>query len=138
MSDAVCKHDVQSWPLLPTQTECASGGPTCLRSENWSLRFYRVPPLTPCAVIAWSLHTTAQRLGPETSRAQQNKKLQAEGKVSADTDTATYTLVFGKILRVITLINLVIIFTMNRSIFRYIKCPEMSIKVIQIAHLSNQ
>ncbi len=33
------------------QSARTSGGPTCLRSGNWSLHFYRVPHLTTCALL---------------------------------------------------------------------------------------
>ncbi len=41
-------------PSSPAQNTRASGGPTCLRFGNWSLRFYRVLHLTACALLlAW-------------------------------------------------------------------------------------
>ncbi len=75
-------------PSSSAQSACASGCPTCLRSGNWSLR---PAPHNLHAVIGWGLHTTAQRLMPgNIPSTVKKKKIQAEGKVSADTDTATH------------------------------------------------
>ncbi len=48
-------------PSSSAQSARGSGGPTCLRSGNWSLR---PAPHNLRVVIGWRLHTTAQRLMP--------------------------------------------------------------------------
>ncbi len=53
---AACKYDIQH-SKSPAQRTHASAGPTCLQSGNWSLCFYRVPPLTPCALLLAGGHT---------------------------------------------------------------------------------
>ncbi len=77
-----------SSPALSTQS-----GPTCLQSGNWLLHFYRILHLTPCALLLAGGNTPLPRgRCPKTSQTQKNNKIQAEGRVSADTDTTTHFL----------------------------------------------
>ncbi len=78
-------------PSSSAQSTRASGGPTCSQSDDWSPRFYRVSYLTPCTLLLAEGYTPLPKdWCPETSWTQQNKKIQAEGQVSADTDITTY------------------------------------------------
>ncbi len=62
-------------PTSPVQSAHASGGPTYLCSGNWSLRFYRVPHLTPCTpLLAGGYTPLLKGWCSETSRAQQIRK----------------------------------------------------------------
>ncbi len=59
-------------PSSPAQSARASGGPMCLPSGNWLLRFYRVPQVTPCAPLLAGGYTPLPKgWRPETSWAQQ-------------------------------------------------------------------
>ncbi len=49
-------------PSSPAQSARASGGPMCLRSGNWSLRFYRVLHLTPYALLLAGDYTSLPSL----------------------------------------------------------------------------
>ncbi len=78
-------------PSSLAQSACASGGPTCLQSGYRLLCFHRVPHFTPCMLLLAGGYTPLPKgWCPETSRTQQNKKIQAEGRISADTDTTTH------------------------------------------------
>ncbi len=77
-------------PSSSAQSILASGGPTYLRSGKWLLHFYWVLHLTPCVLLLAGGYTPLPKgWYPETSRAQQNKKIQAECRISADTDHHT-------------------------------------------------
>ncbi len=77
-------------PNSTAQSTLAPGDPMCLRSGDLLLCFYRVPHLTPCVLLLAGGYTPLPKgWCQETSRAQQNKKIQAEGRFSADTDTSS-------------------------------------------------
>ncbi len=55
------------------------------------LYIFRVLPLTPCMLLLAGCYTPLPKgRHPETSRTQQSMKVQAEGRVSADTDSPTH------------------------------------------------
>ncbi len=65
-------------PSSTAQSARASRGPTS------------PAPHTLRAVTGWGLHTTAQRLMPRNVPNTANMKIEAEGRVSTDTDTTTH------------------------------------------------
>ncbi len=75
-SIATCKRNINVGPSSPAQSAHASGGRTCLQSGNWSLRFYRVPHLTPCALLlAWGYTPLPRGWSPETRAKREDKVL---------------------------------------------------------------
>ncbi len=73
---------IQSWPLVKAHALLVV--PQAYDLAIGLYVFYRVPHLTPCPLLlVGGPHNLAQRLMPRNVGAQQNKKIQAEGRVTA-------------------------------------------------------
>ncbi len=67
-------------PSSPARSAHAPGGPTCLQSGNWSLRLYRVPPLTPCTLLLATPHCPKDDAQKRLEHSKLRKYRQRTGK----------------------------------------------------------